>query len=74
MDDATEYRIEYQITRRLPGEDDFAEIGFGSSGAWSDVNQCAHTLESDIQNRQWETEAGQPDPDEVDNRQGRGDQ
>jgi hypothetical protein len=62
---SAEYRIEYTITRRRGGEADFTEIGFGSSGAWSDVDQCAHILSSSIQNRQWETEAGMPAPREV---------
>lgn len=66
MDDETEYRIEYVIQRRLPGEDDFTEIGFGSSSAWTSVDQCAHILSSDVQNRQWEHESHQPDPSEVD--------
>ncbi len=62
----TEYRIEYTITRRRDDEDDFTEVGFGSSGAWSDPEQCAHILTSDIQNKRWETEPGHPDPAEVD--------
>ena len=45
-DDETEYRIDFTITRRQPGDDDFAEIGFGSSGAWPDVEQCAHMLDA----------------------------
>lgn len=62
----SEYRIEYQIQRRMPGDDDFVEIGFGSSGGWSDLDQAMHIASSDVANRQWETEPGQPDPDEVD--------
>lgn len=61
-----EYRIEYQILRQAPGEDDFTEIGFGSSGAWDDVDSALHAVASYIQNRQWETEQGQPEPEEVD--------
>lgn len=63
-----EYRIEFQIQRRLPGEDDFTEIGFGSSGAWGDIDSAEHCMGSGIQNREWETEPGQPDPEEVDKR------
>lgn len=63
---SAEFRIEFTITRRRDGEDDFVEIGFGSSGAWSDVDQCAHIVESMMQNRVWETEPGMPDPSEVD--------
>lgn len=61
-----EFRVEFQIQRRLPGEDDFTEVGFGSSGGWSSVEQASHMAESAIVNREWETEPGQPDPDEVD--------
>jgi hypothetical protein len=62
---AAEFRIEFVITRCDVGEDDFTEIGFGSSGAWSDVDQCAHIVHSMIQNRQWETEPDMPAPSEV---------
>lgn len=58
----TEFRIDFTITRRQPGEEDFTEIGFGSSGAWSDVDQCAYAVDSAVQNREWETSAGMPDP------------
>lgn len=64
-DEETEYRIEYQIQRRQPGEDDFTEIGFGSSGAWTSPDQAAYVLSSAVQNRGWETEPGQPDPDTI---------
>ena len=65
----TEYRIEYAITRRLPDEGDFVEIGFGSSGAWSNLDAAAYAVESDIQNGIWETLPGQPDPAELTRRQ-----
>ncbi|MFI2663235.1 hypothetical protein [Micromonospora carbonacea] len=60
-----EYRINYTIERRLPEEADFTEIGFGSSGTWSDVDAALYSAQSDIENRQWETEPGQPDPNEA---------
>lgn len=63
MDD---YLIEYSIQRRIDGEDDFTEIGFGSSGTWSDVDQAVYMVESDIQNRMRETSDGIPDPRSVD--------
>lgn len=62
---AAEFRIEYTIQRRRDGEDDFTDIGFGSSGAWSSLDQCEHILGSYIQNRQWETEPGMPEPKDV---------
>jgi hypothetical protein len=61
----TEFRIEYSIQRQQPGEDDFTEVGFGSSGAWSSLDQCASMLAGDVQNRAWETSEGMPDPDSL---------
>lgn len=62
-----EYRIEYTIQRTVgdPGDQDFEEVGFGSSGGWSDLDQAAHMVTSAVQNGDWETEQGMPDPDEV---------
>lgn len=62
----SEYRIDFTVTRRREGHDlDFEEIGFGSSGAWDDVDACAHMLTSAIQNREWEVMPGMPQPEEV---------
>lgn len=60
-----EYRIDFTIIRRRDGEDDFTEIGFGSSGAWDDPAQAAYMLGSDVEHYRWETSAGMPDPDSV---------
>jgi hypothetical protein len=57
-----EYRIEFSIQRRAEGEEDFTEIGFGSSCAASSVDLAAGEVESTVQNRMWETGPGQPDP------------
>ena len=65
MSEETEYEIAYSLRRRKPGDDDYAEIGFGSSGGWNSLNACAYAVESDIQNYCWETERGMPDPDET---------
>lgn len=65
MNDETEFRIEFTITRRQPGEDDFTEIGFGSSGAWASLDQCTHMVDSVVTNGEWETEPGQPDSESV---------
>jgi hypothetical protein len=62
----SDYRIEFTIQRRSPGEDDFTEVGFGSSGGMGSVNAAAYEVESLVQNRLWETEPGQPDPGSVD--------
>lgn len=63
---SAEYRIEFTIQRSDAGEGDFVDIGFGSSGGWSTVDQAVHMAQSAIVNREWETTAGMPDPDEVD--------
>jgi hypothetical protein len=61
----TEYRVEFTITRRQDGEEDFTEVGFGSSAAWETVAGAAYEAESIIQNRIWETTGGMPDPDSL---------
>jgi hypothetical protein len=61
-----EYRIEYAIQRRdTTGDEDFAEIGFGSSGAWDTIDQAEHMMGSDLQNGTWESDKGQPEPADV---------
>ena len=60
-----DYRIEFQIQRREDGEDDFTEIGFGSSGAWGSIGKATHILGSMTDNYEWETEPGMPDPAEI---------
>lgn len=62
----SDYRIEYTILRADDDSDDFEEIGFGSSGTWSDVDAALYAIQSDVQNRSWETEGDMPDPSEVD--------
>ncbi len=64
-DNETDYEIVYTLRRRLPGDEDFSEIGFGTSGMWSTPGECAHMLSSDVQNYAWEVEAGMPDPDGI---------
>ena len=59
------YRIEFTI-QRSTGNGEYEDIGFGSSGSWSDPDQAAHMVTSAVQNREWETEAGMPDPTEID--------
>jgi len=61
----TEYRIEYQIQRQRDGEDDFTEIGFGSSGAWGSPEQASYMADCAIQRGEWETEPGMPSPADV---------
>ena len=60
-----EFRITYTIERR-DSAGAFTEIGFGSSAGDSTLDAALYHVQSDIQNRQWETSPGMPDPDEVD--------
>jgi hypothetical protein len=60
-----DYRIEFTIQRRGGGEEDFTDIGFGSSGTCASPDEAAYAVESIIQNREWETTAGMPGPEEV---------
>lgn len=61
----TDFRITFSIQRQRPQDDDFAEVGFGSSGCWDDVDSALHDLTSIVQRREWETEPGQPAPEEL---------
>jgi hypothetical protein len=61
-----EYRIDYSIKYQGPDDDDFREIGFGSSGGSATPDAAAYVVESDIANRQWETTGDMPDPSAVD--------
>ena len=63
--DEIEYEIVYTLRRRLPGEEDFSEIGFGISGMWTSPEQCAYIVTSDIQSFGWETEGDMPDPGQI---------
>lgn len=62
---SVEYRIDYTITRRGPSDEDFEEIGFGSSGAWETIDAAEHAMGSDVENYQWETSGDMPDPQEI---------
>ena len=61
-----EYRIEFTITGRGPDDEDFKEIGFGSSGVWRGVDAALNDVDAIVQNRLWETLPDMPDPKEVD--------
>lgn len=66
-----EYRIEFSIQRKADTDDEYVEVGFGSSGACGTVDDAAYQVEPVVQNRMWETEPGQPDPDTVDPKEAR---
>jgi hypothetical protein len=57
-----EFRIEYTIQRSDDDSGEFYDIGFGSSGGWSDIDAALYAVDSDVQNRMWETEGDMPDP------------
>lgn len=58
----TEYEIDYTIKRKRPGDDDFVEIGFSSSGQWGELDWAAQTVVDNIRARSWATDSGMPDP------------
>jgi hypothetical protein len=49
-------RITFEI-QQVDDEGDYIEIGFGASGACSDVEAALYEVQSIIQNEQWETSA-----------------
>ncbi|MDN5896369.1 MAG: hypothetical protein L0H93_20405 [Nocardioides sp.] len=58
----TEYRIEFSIQRCEGEDEDWREIGFGSSGAWPTLDACTHWIDSGITHGEWETSGGMPAP------------
>lgn len=60
-----QFRIEYTIQRRRGDSANFRDVGFGSSGSNSSIDDALYAVQSEIQNRQWETSAGMPDPAEL---------
>lgn len=60
--DGFEYRINYTIERRKEGTSDFVEVGFGSSANDVTIEGALYHIQSDIQNQQWETSPGMPEP------------
>lgn len=60
------YRIEYSIQRTSDeDEEDFVEIGFGSSSSHGNLADALYAIESDVSNGLWETSGDMPDPDDV---------
>jgi hypothetical protein len=51
----TQYRVVYTIVSSDDGFETEQEVGFGSSGTWETVDECAHMVQSDLQNGCWET-------------------
>jgi hypothetical protein len=60
-----EYRLTYVIERREDANADFAEVGFGSSGAAGTIDAALYEVEATVQNKMWETSAGMPAPDDA---------
>lgn len=51
---SAEYRVDFTITRRLPGESDFTEYAVGSTPAETSIDQAAHMAVSAIQNGEYD--------------------
>lgn len=62
----TDYRIEYSIQRKRHDDEDFVEIGFGSSCDYGDIESAIEHVASDIDNLNWEHTREQPSPKAVD--------
>jgi len=61
-----EYRITYALEARGEDDDDFEEVGFGSSCSWDTLKECEHDIGSQIDNYGWEyTEGVHPEPEEL---------
>ena len=60
-----QYRIEFSIQRAPDEGEEFVEVGFGSSGTWSDLGAATYSLSSAVQNGEWETEPGMPTPEAI---------
>lgn len=60
-----EFRIEFTIQRAEKFGAEFVEVGFGSSGASDSVASAAYALSAQLQNQQWETEPGMPNPEDL---------
>ena len=65
----TNYRIEFSIQHRKESDGNFTEIGFGSTSGSGDVDAALYEVQSVVQNRQWDTRPGMPDPATVDREQ-----
>lgn len=61
----SDFRIDYTISRRLPGENEYTEVGFGGAGG-SSVDDALYFVQSAVQNREWETSPDMPDPRLID--------
>lgn len=59
-----EFRIEYTIQRNQ-GDENWTDVGFGSSGAWLSIDEAEYSMHSYIQNRQWEREGNMPKQNEL---------
>lgn len=55
------FRIQYTLSRSTDGET-FTEVGFGASSDSSTIADAIYAVQSDIQNQNWETTAGMPEP------------
>lgn len=49
-----EYRIDFSILAKDPGEEDFTEIGFGSTVSANRLDSCGFDVMSQVQNGEWD--------------------
>ena len=54
LDLDVEYRVDFSILRRRSGDEDFTEIGFGSTMPEASIDQAAHMALSALQNDEWD--------------------
>jgi hypothetical protein len=57
-----QYRIEFTIQGQGPDDEDYADIGFGSSCGWDSIDAALYEVDSIVQNRMWETTPDMPEP------------
>lgn len=54
--DGREYEVMFEVRVRDEGDEDFTVVGFGASGIWDSMDECAHTVLGALQNDEWDIE------------------
>lgn len=50
----TDYRIDFSIMKREAGEEDFTELGFGSTASSSTIQEAGFDAYAAIRNDEWD--------------------
>lgn len=58
-------RIDYSIMAQLEDGGDFEEVGFGGTSECASLAECAHEINSNLQNDIWESTGEHVDPLEL---------